>query len=76
MSILSALPDGMGFYYGFAKPDMRRIDVANVGNKKYWAAYVAGEPIDSIGYDCKETAEEAALAWLKAHPQEVTDVED
>ena len=40
MSILSRQPDGLGFFYGFAKPDMRRIDV------RY--EIVDGQPVANI----------------------------
>lgn len=67
-SILSEQPDGVGFHYGFAKPDMRRIDVRYEPIRR-WAAYVGG---DNVGhFDSKGEAEAAAIAWVKAHPRQV-----
>ncbi len=75
MSILSSRADGFGFFYGYAKPDMRQINVrCEVTTYGYcWAVYVGG---DLIGDDpTKAEAEARALAWLKAHPRSDNDNE-
>jgi hypothetical protein len=72
MSILSKMPDGSRFYYGFIKPDMRRIDVRREYMRD-WVLYIAGNQIGF--YTTKDAAEAAAIAWLKANPEPV-DVED
>ena len=67
MSILSKEPDGLGFYYGYAKPDMRRVDVAMNGHRD-WRAYVAGEPLAAT-YRTKNDAERAAVMWIENNPE-------
>jgi hypothetical protein len=87
MSILSVMPDGMGYYYGFAKPDMRSIDVRcedgeRIGTNNSdlnvmrgnWVSWIAGNAVACSA--TKEEAEAKAIAWLKAHPREPADVED
>ena len=75
MSILSARKDGAGYFYGFAKPDMRQINVRleqdSVGQS--WIGYVGGLRV--VSADSKEETERECIAWLKANPRTV-DVED
>jgi hypothetical protein len=66
MSILSDLPDGMGYFYGFIAGDSRQINVRREDFR--WKAYVGGEPLDGE-YTTKIGAEAGAVAWMKAHPQ-------
>lgn len=77
MSVLSERPDGFNFYYGFAKPDMRRIDVRRELQEDKpafaWRAYVAGEPVGYFG--SRDLAEMAAISWLQANPEPL-DVEE
>lgn len=75
MSILSSVPDGCGFFYGFAKPDMRQINVRRELQEDKpafaWRAYAGGEPVGYYG--SKDLAEEASIAWLKANPEPIDD---
>ena len=66
MSILSELPDGCGFFYGFYKGDYRQINVRFEHNA--WVAYVGGEKIYGH-YSGKQAAEDAAIAYIKANPE-------
>lgn len=83
MSILSQLPDGFGFFYGFVKGDFRRIDVRQEGydrpgstisdgpgaNWGRWHIWVGGE---SVGLaETKAEAEANAIAWMKENPEPV-----
>jgi hypothetical protein len=65
MSILSDLPDGAGFWYGFVKGDSRRIDVRQ--ETGHWAAWVAGTRI--AAGRTKAEAESMAISWMKQHPE-------
>jgi hypothetical protein len=77
MSILSRVPDDVGFYYGFIKGDGRQVNVrleqvpvrygAGLGQK--WFGYVGGEKVTDW-HTSKESAEAAAVAWAKANPEE------
>lgn len=72
MSILSELPDGFSFFYGFREGDSRRIDVryeeeAEPQLGSGWAAYVGGERL-AVLCSTKDAAEAAAIAWAKANP--------
>jgi len=71
-TILSDRPDGCNFYYGFVEGDSRQINVRIEGTeeypKGYWRAYVGGEPIGC--FSTKEFAEQQAIAWIKANPEE------
>ena len=74
-SILSAMPDGVGYYYGF-KPDGRRvdvcIDVSRGPSDLLWRAYVSGVRVgdsETGVFATKAAAEAAALAWIADHPR-------
>lgn len=72
MSILSDRPDGVGYYYGFAPKDYRRIDVRKGPADLLWRAYVAGDRIGDAEngvWETKAGAEAAALQWLADHPE-------
>ena len=64
-SILSELPDGCGFYYGFSGDDHRRIDVRKEGD--IWNVYVAGALV--LCSTSKMLAEIDAIQWLKDNPE-------
>lgn len=63
-SVLSLLPDAMGFYYGFIPVDPRRIDVQNTVDG--WIAYVGGDPIGTAA--SKEAAEVLARHYMRENP--------
>jgi len=71
-SILSAEPDGMGFYYGHAPGDFRQINIKPTFVNETdlaikWEVYVAG---DLIGHaETKAQAETKALLWCSANPE-------
>lgn len=68
-TLLSIAADGMGFYYGFVDGDSNvRIEGTEEYPKGYWRAYVGGEPIGC--FSTKEFAEQQAIAWIKANPEE------
>ena len=72
MSILSELPDGSGYDYGFVEGDHRQINVRRGPQDLLWRAYVGGERVgdaDTGVFEKKSEAEAAAIAWLKAHPE-------
>ena len=72
MSVLSREPDGVGYYYGYAPGDFRRIDVRRGPVDLLWRAFVAGERIgdaENRVWPTKDAAEAAALAWMKDHPE-------
>ena len=73
-SVLSAQSDGMGYFYGFAPNDYRRIDVKHVVGTRMWAAYVAGVGIGLA--PTKDAAEQRALDYMKANPEPVRDEEE
>ena len=70
-SILSAVPDGHRFYYGFAPGDGRQINVRSESDGilrwMRWFAYVGGKKLPQ-GHGTFEEAETAALAWMAKHP--------
>lgn len=75
-SILSAVPDGMGYYYGFKAGDGRQINVQPCGGMHtdmYWRAFVGGQEITSPhgprAFITKEYAEEAAIKWMEENPE-------
>jgi hypothetical protein len=75
-SILSELPDGVGFYYGFIDGDHRQINVKLAcKSPEWWIAYVGGEPVapaddpHAVLYPSKDEAEAAAITWAKANPE-------
>lgn len=69
MSILSRLPDQMGYFYGFHHDDPRQVNVRQ--ELDGWVYYVGG---DRIGVrETKDEAEDAAIVWIRAHPQEDED---
>jgi hypothetical protein len=82
MSILSRVPDDVGFYYGFIKGDGRQVNVryeerTTKGNG-YWYAYLGGEPVPNAGEDAagafafrnKNEAEAGAIRYAKSNPEE------
>lgn len=81
MSVLSELPDGMGFFCGFADGDSRQINVrleldeqsaTSSDDPMNWDhkyhAYVAGTLIGKAS--SKAAAEAMATAWMVAHPEQ------
>lgn len=61
-SVLSAMPDGMGYYHGFVAGDTRRIDIRL--ERELWEIYVAGE---NIGWaPTKDEAEKRAVNFVHA----------
>jgi hypothetical protein len=78
MSILSDVPDGMGYFYGFRDGDSRQINVrlelcarsiTGVLVQELWIAYVSGNAIGG-SYATLAEAETAAIEWMEAHPDE------
>jgi hypothetical protein len=69
MTVLSKLPDGLGFYYGYIKGDRRRIDIRleDLPGGEYWCVYIAGDLVDDT-CTTKEEAEREALEYLKTNP--------
>lgn len=72
ISILSAEPDGAGFYYGKAPGEFRQINVkptfvndSDLALK--WEIYVDGELIGQA--ETKAGAETKALLWCSANPE-------
>lgn len=74
MSILSALPDGCGYHYGFLPGDYRQINVRRGPADLLWRAYVGGERVgdhvDGV-WSSKDEAEAAAIAWAKSSAEEL-----
>lgn len=73
MSILSTLPDGFGFYYGFREGDYRQINVRYepdvIGSTvQVWRAYVGGDDIGGT-FGTKDEAEACAITWAIANPE-------
>ena len=64
MSILSELPDGLGFFYTFYKDDHRQINVRL--EEREWIAYVGGEKVGALA--SKDLAEAAAIRFIEANP--------
>lgn len=55
-----------GFFYGYYADDPRQVNVRQ--ELDGWVYYVGG---DRIGVrETKDAAEDAATAWIRAHPQE------
>lgn len=75
MSILSSMPDGVGYFYGFRDGDHRQINVRREGEDEtdplwkavLWFAYVGGERL-SEGHETKDQAEAAAIKWAEDNP--------
>jgi hypothetical protein len=66
MSILSKQEDGVGYFYGWYGDDNRQVNVRHEADG--WVYYVGG---DRIGVrDTKDGAEEAAIEWMRANPQD------
>lgn len=66
MTILSQLPDGYGYFYGYTKHDHRQINVRWEGQN--WIAYVGGEKVGLLA--SKDAAETAAIKFIEANPTE------
>lgn len=73
-SVLSEMPDGCGYHYGFAPGDQRQINVRKGPADLLWRAHVGGERVgdDNTGvWETKDEAEAAALQTIaKADPRD------
>jgi hypothetical protein len=69
-SVLSARPDGLGFYYGFIPGDYRQINVAPfyVFGVQVWCAWVGDDQLIEV-FATMYDAERGAIRWMKAHPE-------
>jgi hypothetical protein len=72
-TVLSSVPDEMGYYYGFLPEDNRQINVrfetrSPVEPSGYYA-YVGDDEVPHR-HISKEAAEAAALEWMKKNPEE------
>lgn len=70
MTILSKVPDGCGFFYGFHESDPRQINVrpgrssAEHNGWPLWIAYVGSDQIGD-SFETKDEAEAAAIRFLQ-----------
>ena len=63
-TILSIVPDGHGYHYGWYKDDHRQINVRFEGQD--WIAYVGGEKVGVLA--SKNAAEAAAIRFIVENP--------
>lgn len=78
MAILSELPDGCGYFYGFLPDDPRQINVRKIPGDHVigdrWEAFVGEVQLETL-FSSKREAEEAAITWALANPVSQNDDE-